>query len=62
VGHAIACRSDIARAPFVTKVRQSLRDVMRDLTWNGTWAGATVIGPLSRSAGFTEYPEMEDIE
>ncbi|MGD0431874.1 MAG: LysR family transcriptional regulator [Acetobacteraceae bacterium] len=57
--HAIACRSGVAPAPFVTEVRRVLRDVMSDLARSGVWAGATVTGISARTAEAVTNSEME---
>lgn len=45
--HAIACRSAMAPAPFVSDVRRLLRDVMSNLATSGAWAGATAVSVRS---------------
>jgi DNA-binding transcriptional LysR family regulator len=46
--HAIACRRDVALAPYVSEFRSLLRHVMLDLVLSGDWAGAVVVGPPMR--------------
>jgi LysR family nitrogen assimilation transcriptional regulator len=48
--HAVACRGGVAPPPFVTDVRDLLRDVMSNLVKSGAWTGATVIGTSTRTA------------
>jgi LysR family transcriptional regulator, nitrogen assimilation regulatory protein len=57
--HAIACRSGVAPAPFVTEVRRVLRDVMSDLARSGVWAGAIVTGIPAKCAGAATHQELE---
>jgi LysR family transcriptional regulator, nitrogen assimilation regulatory protein len=57
--HAIACRSSVAPAPFVTEVSRLLRDVMSIQARSGVWAGASVTGTPARSAGSATHPEWE---
>jgi LysR family nitrogen assimilation transcriptional regulator len=57
--HAIASRSGVAAAPFVTEVRRLLRDVMSGLARSGAWAGANVSGTLAKAAGPVPHPELE---
>jgi LysR family transcriptional regulator, nitrogen assimilation regulatory protein len=58
--HAIVCRSGIARSPFVTEVRQALREVMTGLARSGAWVGATVIAASTRTADPVEHSDMEN--
>jgi LysR family nitrogen assimilation transcriptional regulator len=59
--HAIACRSGIAPAPFVTDVRRVLHDVMSGLARSGAWPGAAAMaaGIPAREAGKETAPELE---
>ena len=57
--HAIASRSGVAPAPFVTEVGRVLRDVMSGLARSGAWAGASVTGTPAKAAGSVTHPELE---
>jgi DNA-binding transcriptional LysR family regulator len=57
--HAIACRSGVAPAPFVTEVRRVLRELMSNLARSGVWAGAAVTGISARCVETTTHPELE---
>jgi LysR family nitrogen assimilation transcriptional regulator len=57
--HAIAFRSGVAPAPFVTEVSRLLHEVMSHQARNGCWAGARVTGPPAKSAGVVTHRELE---
>jgi LysR family transcriptional regulator, nitrogen assimilation regulatory protein len=57
--HAIASRSSVAPAPFVTEVSRLLRDVMSSQARSGVWTGASATGIPAKSAGSGAVPEME---
>jgi LysR family transcriptional regulator, nitrogen assimilation regulatory protein len=57
--HAIASRSGVAPAPFVTEVGRVLRDVMSSQARSGLWAGASVTTIPAKSAGSPINPELE---
>jgi LysR family transcriptional regulator, nitrogen assimilation regulatory protein len=57
--HAIASRSGIAPAPFVTEVSGVLREVMSRQARNGLWPGASVTGIPVKPEGISFHPELE---
>jgi len=57
--HAVASRSGVAPAPFVTDVGRVLRDVMSSQARSGLWTGASVIGIPAKSAGSVTHPDLE---
>jgi LysR family transcriptional regulator, nitrogen assimilation regulatory protein len=57
--HAIASRSGVAPAPFVTEVGRVLRDVMSGLAKSGAWTGASATGIPAKSAGSSTLLELE---
>jgi LysR family nitrogen assimilation transcriptional regulator len=57
--HAIACRGSLGTIPFVTEVRQTLREVMSNLARSGVWAGASVTGIPVRCAGPATQSALE---
>jgi LysR family transcriptional regulator, nitrogen assimilation regulatory protein len=57
--HAIASRSGVAPAPFVTEVGRVLRDVMSGLAKSGAWTGASATGISAKSAGSLTHRELE---
>jgi hypothetical protein len=57
--HAITRRCGSAPAPFVTDVRNLLRDVMSNLVKTGAWAGASVIGISALTAEPGPNPVLE---
>jgi LysR family nitrogen assimilation transcriptional regulator len=57
--HAIACRRLDEPAPFVTELRDLLRDVMVGLAASGDWAGAAVSRIPARVAGETTDRVLE---
>jgi LysR family transcriptional regulator, nitrogen assimilation regulatory protein len=59
ITHAIATRSGLAPAPFVTEVCRVLREVMSGLAKSGAWTGASVTGAPAKSAGSVTHQELE---
>jgi LysR family nitrogen assimilation transcriptional regulator len=57
--HSIGCRGGGARDPVVTGVRRVLRETMSRLASSGEWAGASLTGTPSRSAGTPTEKQME---
>jgi LysR family nitrogen assimilation transcriptional regulator len=49
--HAIATRRGVVPAPFVTEVRDLLRDLMAGLARTGVWPGASVTGSAAKCTG-----------